>query len=423
MKLKITDNLWVDSTIPLITLKKGFIEWKPNEHALLNMCGILDYDVMYKPESFYDSQIKIWMQKGQDIQMLFCGYIVRMEEKVIAGLTEVYLKAKSNSCKLDQKIRKKSFQEKDKTYAKVIRETINEESGDVICTVGTNCHIGGTLLQYRETTWEFCKRLASHLGSCVIANIETEIPQIWFGMRTGIDILFFPENEYNIKITKCSQDNKREYSYEVQSRDFYKLGDKISFLGKQLIICKVSIFFKDGELVFRYLLKEKEIYEMVYQEQFKGLGLTGTVMEVKQEQIKVALDIDGGNLTGNNFYDWCSEIGNAFYMTPEIGAKVLLHFIGKDEREAYVLHCFFDNVIDRSYHIKRSLNVSDGNAVHLSSDSTGLSKSGQHSLLLCDGYIFIGSTNNLSIVAKDHVQIDANRIILSTLDEFNICQG
>ena len=37
---------------------------------------------------------------------------------------------------------------------------------------------------------------------------------------------------------------------------------------------------------------------------FTGLGLMGTVLEVRGEQMKVALDIDGRVSTGDYFYNW-----------------------------------------------------------------------------------------------------------------------
>ena len=65
----------------------------------------------------------------------------------------------------------RSYQLVDKTYAEVADEAVKISGGKTICIDGNNKIIGKPFIQYQETAWEFCKRLASHLGTCIVADV------------------------------------------------------------------------------------------------------------------------------------------------------------------------------------------------------------------------------------------------------------
>ena len=347
MELNINHELRIESKIPFQSVKDFSFEWKPNQHTTLEINGYIDQNITYGKESFYDSKIRIW--KEQDKETIFCGYITNVSEEKTGSFIEVHIIAQSASCKLDQKTEKRSFQAVEKTYAQIVRKAVEQDGGQIICTEGNNSPIGKPLIQYNETAWEFSKRLASRLTTCIVADIISGEPALWFGMRNGNTIPPLPEDEYTINIVRAphGDGSQTEIEYQAESREFYKLGDKTVFCGRRLIICGVSACFQHGELIFRYLLKNKVVCKKIYQENLIGLGLSGTVVDVRQEQIKVALDIDGGKSTGDYFYNWYPETGNALYAMPEIGARVEMCFGSWDEKDGFGINCFLKNKKER----------------------------------------------------------------------------
>ncbi|MDE7477112.1 MAG: hypothetical protein K2M91_04030, partial [Lachnospiraceae bacterium] len=338
MEIGINQEIKLDSNIPFYMVEGFELNWKLNCHALFYIRGYISSNAEYKPETLYGSKIRVWTEKEDSSQIIFCGYVTQSVEENVGNMKKIYIEAQSGTCMLDQEPIARSFQSIEKTYAEIACEAVRDSSGKIICTEGHDRQIGKPLIQYRETTWEFCIRLASHLGSCIIPDIMTGEPALWFGMRNGNDISAFTENEYDVVVKKNEAD-KAEFCFETESREFYKIGDRTVFCGQKLTICGVSAYFEHGELIFHYQLEQKVTGCMRYQKLFTGLGLAGTVLETRKEQVKVALDIDEKVSTGDYFYNWYPVTGNALYAMPEIGARVTLYFASRDERDGFVLHC------------------------------------------------------------------------------------
>lgn len=422
MKINLTENICIESEIPLLNVKEFHFEWKVNQHAELIIKGCADSNIDYRKEQLYDSKIKLWTEQNHEEENLFWGYVVKTEERTEGSVKQVVIRAKSASWLLDWKKESRSFQNVDKTYAEIARETVNDGGGQIICTEGKERGIGKPVIQYEETVWEFVRRMSSHLGTCIIPDIKTGRPNIWFGMRKGQEISDFSENEYICHIRKDKQSGKSLVSYEVESREFYRIGDKTRFTGTDMTICEVEGCFVYGELTFRYILQKKAGSAIRYQHKFTGLTLMGAVRKVYKDRINVVLDIDGGASTGNYFYNWYPETGNVLYAMPEPGARICLYFGSKDEREGYAVHCI-PNTKEEEWYRNRYLETVNKNSVHLFDETIDFSQSGEHSLSLCDNHIAVDSVEEICIEARDKVRLSAERIHIKTPDELNICQG
>lgn len=421
MEINITSNLKMESEIPFIAVENFQFSWIPNRHAGLILSGYADSTQRFDVTETYDSKIKIWRDREKENQILFWGYLVKTEVENVGKVTKIKLTAKSGSYMLDQQVESRSFQNVEKTYAEVIRQAAECAGGRTICEAGADCRIGKPIIQYEETAWEFSKRLASHLGTCVIADLETGGEYFWFGMRKGSLIPAFSEEEYELSICRRAYDSETEVSYDVESRDFYKIGDRTRFCNQEMIICKVFAFFENGELRFKYSLKQNESLQTYYQNKFLGLGLTGTVIDTRQEQVKIALDIDNGDSTGDYFYDWYPDSGNALYAVPEKGTRILLYFGSQDEREGFALHSFLEPT-DNDYK-SRYLDTKEGNLMHLTEEDISFTNNRGHNVMLEDDYVLFRSTEKMNISALGHVKLSASYITINTPDELNICQG
>lgn len=423
MKVNITDSLKIESEIPFAFVEEFHFEWEPNRHALFCLKGYMDLGARYEAKKAYGSKVKVWLEKGEKDQILFFGYLLRAEVFADGNTKQVQLQAVSGSCRLDQQEKSQSFQNVGESYAQIIKRVAENDGGKVICMAGTEKEIGRPIIRYEETAWELGKRLASHLGTCVLADIGTGGKKIWFGLRAGREISDFSEDEFTIERRRNVHTGKIETSYEVESRKFYKVGDKAVFCGRETVIWKVEASFTRRELIFRYMLREKYGCEMIYQDKFTGLGLSGTVLQTKQEQVRIALDIDGGESTGGYFYNYYPETGNALYAMPEVGVRILLYFGSRDEREGFAVHCMLDE-LDWERNYKNRFNFTkEGNSMQLNMGSIHFSHCKKGYLTLQNNFAGVDSSGKVSISAKNGVKMEAGDIVVVTPDELSVCQG
>lgn len=423
MEMTISHGLRMESALPLLSVEGFHYEWEPDRHAVLEMDGYIAPEMAYGMAEVCDSRIHIW--KDEKNETIFHGYVVRVLEESAGGMRRVHIEARSASCMLDRQPQRRSFQAAGDTYAQVVRAAVQDEKGQVICTEGNDTPIGKPVIQYDETVWAFARRLAGRLGTCVVADIISGEPALWFGMRGGSAVPAFQEDGYDVRVARMAHgDGKQtETVFETEGRDFYKIGDRTVFCGRQLVICGVSACFRNGELTFRYRLKDRESCKELFQESFTGLGLAGTVTGVRNEQVKVALDIDGGRETGDYYYDWYPETGNALYAMPETGARVEVCFAGRDEREGFGLDSFLGSPDQNSPYRHRKLDAANGNHAHLYDSSIELADGGQYSLRLCDGSISLDHVRSLSISAGGAVHLSAENITVDAPDELNFYYG
>lgn len=420
MEVKIAENLKIEAAIPLLNIERLQLHWRPNEHAVLSLEGYINNKIPYHLEQLYNSRFTLIMKQNKSEQCLFCGYIIKVECHTVARMEKVYLHVLSASCVLDRQEISRSFQLIEGTYSETVRQAVESSGGKVICVKGRDTKLSKPLIQYEETTWQFAKRLASHLNSSIIPDIETGNPSLWFGMRKGKEISHFSAEQYTVIVKHNYQRNDfNEISYQVVSKEFYKIGDQTSFLNEHMIIVGVSAYIEKGELFFSYLLQKNYIVDPIYQNKFAGLSLPGTILDTKDEFIKVALGIDNNASTGNYYYPWYPITGNALYAMPEKGAKIELYFPNHDERNGFISECTPENKKKYKYQ-DRCFVLEDGNFIQLFENLLNFSKGGNQSVALSDGLVSAGTTKLLQLSAGGKVRMRANRIQIYSDDEISV---
>lgn len=423
MEVMLTNDLRMNIELPMLDVEQFCFDWKPNEHALLKVEGYIRKNSKYRLEQLYGSTVKLWMDRDDKKQILFQGYIVNADRKTIGKTERISLEAMSGSWKLDQQPCSRSFQNVEETYAKMAEQVSTVGGGQVICTTGSDRKIGGPVIQYEETAWMFLKRIASHLGAVIIPDVETGRLNLWFGMREGEAAPPFSEEQYVMKIDSGSPEKAGEIRYEVESGNFYKIGDRSTYLGQHVIIYEVCGRYEHNHLIFSYLLKDRDYRDVIYQSKFAGLGLEGTILDVENELVRIALDIDHGKSTGDYYYDWYPETGNALYAMPEKGAKTMLYFSSVDERESYAIHCLPCKPEEKLVYKERCFDTEDGNSIKLYKETLSFDRGRKHSLALSSGAVSMNTSKDLRIYAEKKIKMKAKRITINTPDKLVISQG
>lgn len=98
--------------------------------------------------------------------------------------------------------------------------------------------------------------MASQVGAYLFSDIETGGINLWFGEREGNAAAKFSETEYVENMYREIDTNTMKSYYEIDSKEFYEIGDKAKICGLELQIWEVKASFERGELNFKYILKK-----------------------------------------------------------------------------------------------------------------------------------------------------------------------
>ncbi len=422
MIIKMAGNLRVDIDIPILNCDFFEISWKRNEHASFKLEGYLQAGAAYHIVHLYESQIKVWLEESSGKQILFWGRLTNVIRTLLAGTEKVCIEGKSETILLDRVKSSQSFQDAELTFYEIIKQVAEAGDGQMICTVDKTQKIEKPVIQYEETDWEFCRRLASHLRVPVVPDVETGSLGFWVGMRKGEKIASFSEAWYTAEV------DVTRVRYWVRDAISYKLGDRTVFMEQEMTVCEKRAVYQQGQVQYYYLLENAQtiVEPVMYQQKFTGMSLSGAVQTVKGETVSIALDIDHGKAAGEYFYDWIPETGNALYAMPEQGAPVLLYFGSEDEQGGMVNHCL--HKAHRSAYQKadpgdKVFDVLGEQTVQLLESSAVLSKSKNHTLLVGDVRISADTTGDLEISAEGKIKLQAKTITVDSSDEIGIYQG
>lgn len=352
MKTFIIDKLKIYTRLPVSQLLSFSGKIEMNKHGTCDFVFRLNNEIeMNELRAFSkESLIKIYeLNREQKIESpIFCGFVYEVNLKKASGDFSVIVKTVTSSKKLDREQKMRSFQNVEMTYRDIVEKVIKDyENVQVIWGIDGNKKINRPIIQYKETDWEFIIRLTSHFNSGIFADETQEGIRLYIGIEENVSYERIEDCVYECGISShyFENDNYRErklkekYVYYILKRDENRFArEGVKFFGRQLMICSKEVCFESGGLVFYYTLGTKEfLYQKTrYNRLFAGLQLEGEVRSVEKECVKIHLMIDTDEEQELFLYSWLPITGNVFYCMPEVKSKVLLQFLGEDERNAVV---------------------------------------------------------------------------------------
>lgn len=425
--MNINSELGLQCDIPLQNTREYIIDWSINCHAELELAGDISPEIDIKPPVQYiGTEIELYFiaKSGEKEGTIFKGVISFLRFIHEDGICRAIVKGSSASKNLDIQCACCSFQDVSMTYADIAKKVVSEEGGAVICTAGIN-KIVKPHIRYQETAWEFIRRMASLVHTYLIPDIITGRPNIWFGMRHGIEIEEELGDWESINIIKNYEWNDRARiltSYQFTSRKMYRIGDYKIIEAQKRVIYKVNMVFAKGELMFRYMLaRETELdVQPYFNEIFTGLSLSGKVIKTENESVCIKLDIDGED-GESYFYPWMPETGNALYAMPEVQTSISLYIMSPDERDAFGLRCLITEgglKHKNSNFVFKEQETITGSKIGLFPQIMEVSKNGNNSLHLDDDDgVNVLSEKKISMDADGRIRMKAKRIMVSVLDK------
>lgn len=375
-------------------------------------------------EELNNQPLMICSVKDQKELLLFSGVIGKIRIEKESSYDLLYLSACSLSWLMDLERKSRSFQDCNETVLRLIQKIVQENSFNLLCSAEDKA-VTKPFIQYEETDWEFLLRLSTHLHAPVIAAGNYEGKGIYLGFqenRVPLELSASGERWcMDAEYKKSANWRTREAAYyEVDTVQILHLGQCVSYRDEILWPYHVGLNLQNGLLRCTCKLagKNHNRFPTIYNPYMKGISLTGTVLERKEEAIRIHLDIDEKQDAGMAYlYPWFPENGNMVYCMPETGSRVRLLIPGEDEQEAVGIHCVRQNgqVCEETQNLdnrwfttdsekKMALKPSD---IELSADG------GQSGISIQDGIgDIIRSSGEVLIQAKGKVSLHGARIEL-----------
>lgn len=211
------------------------------------------------------------------------------------------------------------------------------------------------IVQYKETDWEFIKRLSSHFNMPVVS--ECHLSDIKYSIGNSGCYKTYDLNEYNYSIKKGLKEYKLKaqndvsdlddinlISYEVTTNTIMYLCNLVNFKGRSLYVYKSVMELKNGAFLNKYELRDEKGIKVrkTYNKKIVGISLNGTVSATQNDEVKINLEIDGSkDSSAARWFEYStvysSEDGTGWYCMPEVGDAIRLYFPDNEEKNAYAI--------------------------------------------------------------------------------------
>ena len=431
-------KLKVESPYEILEIEDIKISNNPNEHGRLYLKALLDDSINFKYaiEASTDDKISIYEEtEDKEKSIIFNGTIQNIRTENINGIYYMEIEAYTSSFELDIKEKSRSFQDAEMSYDDLIKTILLDyKIYSFTQRMDKPMSIGRPLFQYKETDYEFLKRVASQIGLEINCDIINTNNVFYFGRPWGKEYKIEDNIDYealkDIKKYRESLVHSPNFHdtdffyYKIRTRKLMELGAQVVFKQKKFYINSYEAEYVRGELIYTYkLCRERGIWqEKLYNDKIKGISLEGEVLEVSGEKVKLHLDIDETqNKDKVAWFRYAPPTGNLMYSMPIVGTNANLYFSSERSEDPVVNGCIrkngsscesFSDVNNRYFSTEsgNNLDMLPG-AINFSrpglsanfNDGSGINLSSSSSLNISAGYVGIYA-GDITIKAKSKLE-------------------
>lgn len=254
----------------------------------------------------------------------------------------VTLEAISYTSILDQTKRFRTFQNINQTYRELVKEVLSSYANAFVIFPVSDKELGDIQVQYQETDWEFLKRMASQLGTGLVADEHLEKAAFYFGLKNGQDEMEISAEACAVRDCVAGREKYREY--EFVTPELLEIGDKRIYRRMRMQVWAAQIRLINGELkCISQLRSPSKCRKAQYDNlELTGVSVKGIVREVHGEKVRIAIEEDLGKETEKRWFDYAtvysSPDGSAWYFMPEIGDEIRLYFPDEKAGHSYILN-------------------------------------------------------------------------------------
>lgn len=450
----IYENLSIPS-FSMVHIENFRLEQKLNEHICLTFSALLD-NQQNEQDTTKDSKknnkkdndnVVYYTQVGCQVEVyytlkgftkkkkMFQGVVTDVRVRTEGDISRLYVIAHSNTIQLDALKGSCSFQDTGMSYQAVVEEVLKRNKGSkAIYDSAASNAIKNFTMQYKETDWEFIKRMAGQNYLPLVPSYTAEKPCFYFGCQFGEHTYKMHVKEYtvskNIHQYQTESENyitgvlEKDYiTYTVKAYDILKLGDKVEFQGIEFYIIDAVYEMEEGIVFGTYQLGRKKHFRQrkYYNSPISGISLNGSVTDVNRDKVKVHLAIDQKESSAKYWFPYstmsASPDGSGWYCMPKKGDQVRVYFPDEEEKNCYAISSISSYTPETGSSDKMSdpnvryLRTPDGMEIKLAPEGITIDAYDGKAVINMDkqGNITINASKNLSITAKEDVTITAEK--------------
>ena len=337
-------NLIISCNLNIREIQEFDMEVKKNCHTVARITGVVPDETGMSPilKKLEGSKLSVSGadENGSEISPpIFCGFLRTAEIWQEGSGYKARIEAISPTELLDYEEKSRSFQNIDMTYKELVRSVLADtEDTEVIFNIEDR-KIGKPIYQYKETDWEFLKRIAGQLRTSLLPGGFSLKPELYFGLPRGKarewqgarqEKIWFDKSYYTYNSDQYHFTKRKFICHEISGYERWEAGDHITIPDNpEMVVLSKWCRLENGLLVYYYTVGSPEAFSTASYDNSRmtGVSLDGTVLETKEECVRVRLDMDGERPDKEGFwYPWMPETGNLMYCMPEIGNRIRITF-------------------------------------------------------------------------------------------------
>ena len=376
--------------------------------------------------------------------VLFHGIVTDFSFSHDSRGTTMYLALASGTVLMDLEPHFRVFQNENALCAS-IHEGITGAypDGRATCTEGGSDRTRGILIQYRETDWEFLKRMAAASGRCLVPDALQKGVRYTVGLpegtgrdipadhiRTRLDMREYMEKTRGGMTWLCTGDMPE---LVVTDREICRIGDRMSYQGREYHICRIETAYRGGECLHTYHLRRKEALSPlpVPHGSITGCSFDASVTGVQRDRVQVEIAGDEWNARdGKAWFPYAtvysSPDGTGWYCMPEPGDSVRLH-VPESEEDSFVMSAVHrETDAARQNPDYKSFKTKYGNEILFTPDSILMTNNQGMMVEMNDSEgIMITSDKDIVVDAKENLTISSNSasLLIAAEDRLQVRQG
>jgi len=414
-----------------IDIQEFYSELLPNKHGRAIIGGTISGS---NKEEYLSSggkltQIIAKTYEGKSI-VLFCGIITSCNIKSNGDVHYMTLGLMTQSILMDGKEHIRTFQNEGVNYRDIIDIIIEGYNNSAfIMNSGDDKKTQGFMCQYKETDWNYLKRLAFSANTVIYPDYSVEGVKFFIGLPSRQEKLLRSEY-YELGVDSGEEsllDSGKEY-YKIAVREHYDIGERLTFLDEKLAVVARVSRLEYREVINEYILmKESDVKTKAYQnEKLIGAALFAKVSQVENELVRVSIDDDENDSDDKAFLNYAtvysSPEGGSWYCMPEVGDRVIVKFPDANEQNVYVQNAFHvGSAGGRDNPEIKFFKNKEGKEIRLSPESVLITDNNGSSIEIKDDKgISIKSNGMISIAAKTEVLIESSNAGISLISPTSV---
>ena len=401
-----------------------------NEHGYAKITGFVTEEQRDKALELMTNDVWVqvcFLDEDGTEKLLFCGLAVNMKIQSNEGFYMMTLELKTGTFLMDIKEHIRVFQSGSTTYSKMQNALLSTYTTGECLMVKPDSPAGEMLVQYKETDWEFAKRLASRRKTVLVPNEKSIGVKYSFGLAESAGARLDSYDCYQIikgigtyQIKKqnglSDLEENDEMAYGVDSREVFFLGDSVVFMGHNYLIAEIQRKWINKEVCNHYVLKKlKGTQQCEYRnKKIIGATLSGFVSGVERDKVRITVDCDEyGNQGGSRLFDYStvfsSPDGTGWYCMPEEGDSIQLHFPSEVEKMAYVsssVNLQSEDPNARKDPLQKSIKNKDQKEILFTPDRLVITNNQGMSIIIDDSFgILMVSDKDIKLQAQANISL------------------